>query len=237
MFEKLDRIVVSVEDYVKMLDWNHKNKDMYDSDTLDFPMTEGLLKLSQYVEKMHDIEVNQVLTEIYHFNIIDSDTTNELKMRIESYNETTNENEMSFDVEFVDNDFKFSNIKHEFKHISQDRVIKSCEMIVSLHLTVLFYMTNAPQIVKETRETKYITKKQKSKKSSKNNSTRRVKIQTVKYTFDYSEGSEKRNYERSAELWTVRGHYRYYKKTGKRVWVKPYVKGEGENLEGKEYTL
>jgi hypothetical protein len=37
----------------------------------------------------------------------------------------------------------------------------------------------------------------------------------------------KKHYERHAEAWSVRGHYRRYK-SGKEVFIKPYTKGSGK---------
>ncbi len=42
-------------------------------------------------------------------------------------------------------------------------------------------------------------------------------------------------FQRHVESWTVRGHWRKYK-NGKRVWIRPYTKGEGKT-EGKTYVV
>jgi hypothetical protein len=57
----------------------------------------------------------------------------------------------------------------------------------------------------------------------------------------YTIGSEMlselpRKYERHTESWGVRGHYRNYK-NGKTVWVRPYVKGELNKRNDKEYYV
>jgi hypothetical protein len=45
----------------------------------------------------------------------------------------------------------------------------------------------------------------------------------------------KRKYEKHTESFGVRGHYRRYK-SGKTVWVRPFVKGAG-NKNDKEYFV
>jgi DNA-dependent RNA polymerase auxiliary subunit epsilon len=46
----------------------------------------------------------------------------------------------------------------------------------------------------------------------------------------------KRKYEKHTESFGVRGHYRTYK-SGKTVWVRPYVKGEKVGQSDREYYL
>ena len=46
----------------------------------------------------------------------------------------------------------------------------------------------------------------------------------------------KRKYEKHTESFGVRGHYRTYK-SGKTVWVRPFVKGQRENVADREYIL
>lgn len=74
-----------------------------------------------------------------------------------------------------------------------------------------------------------------SKKRSKS-PVRLRKVTTKVYTFKEPTEGEKRSYERKTDAWNVRGHWRTYKKSGKRVWIPPYPKGEGVK-EGKEYKL
>lgn len=66
-----------------------------------------------------------------------------------------------------------------------------------------------------------------------------VSVSKPKKVYDYEQAErdgEKRSYERQAESWEVAGHWRQYKKSGKRVFVKGYRKGEGIK-KGKDYTV
>lgn len=73
------------------------------------------------------------------------------------------------------------------------------------------------------------------KKSGKKNNRRMLTVR--RYTVDSEMLSElPRKYERHAESWGVRGHYRTYK-NGKTVWVRPYVKGEPSKRDDKEYFV
>lgn len=218
MFEKLDKIIVTEEDFKKIFDWNVKNRSKFDS--LDVPISEGLVKYTQQVE-------DTSYTQFIYFCLND-------KAIIKAYDGNDMKEMLSFEMN--ESNEMFSNIKSYLKAPKEviEESAKSCFLIL---FDILQYISNAPQFVKEVKEVRNVVKKQKSKKSSKNNKTRQVKISTTRYTFDYSEEHAKRMYERSAELWSVRGHWRYYKSTGKRVWIKPHVKGTGENIEAKEYRI
>lgn len=66
-----------------------------------------------------------------------------------------------------------------------------------------------------------------------------VSVSKPKRIYDYEQAEregEKRPYERKAESWEVAGHWREYKKTGKRVFIKGHRRGEGVK-KGKDYTV
>lgn len=223
MFEKLDKIVLTEDDYAKVSKWNNENRDKFTA--LDVPLSEGLIYNSHYME-----EYDATLIQITYFHF------DEDRILFRIFDEKDMSEVMSFEMNMVD-DEPISNMKMFGDIASKKHYTITAQLTIMLVTDVLQYISNAPQHVKETKETKVINKKQKSKKSSKNNKSRQVKINTVKYTFDFSEEYAKRHYERSAESWSVRGHWRIYKGTGKRVWIKPHVKGSGENIEPKEYRI
>ena len=77
------------------------------------------------------------------------------------------------------------------------------------------------------------------KRSSGKRSNRRM-LTVRKYTVSEELLSElpapKRKYEKHTESFGVRGHYRTYK-SGKTVWVRPFVKGNAEKRNDKEYLV
>jgi len=77
------------------------------------------------------------------------------------------------------------------------------------------------------------------KKKKSHRSRHKVKIGRYKYTthFPVEEKEDKRDYNRQAESWQVRGHFRRYK-SGKEVWIQPQVRGKKDGqVEPKTYTL
>lgn len=57
---------------------------------------------------------------------------------------------------------------------------------------------------------------------------RKIKIGCIQYLYIHIDDPEReaRVYQRRAEAWNVRGHYRHLK-SGKRVFIRPYTKGKG----------
>lgn len=84
---------------------------------------------------------------------------------------------------------------------------------------------------------KGMTKKEREREERR----KRIRVSKPKVNYDYEEAQregEKRGYERHTEEWEVSGHWRFYKKSGKRVFVKGYKKGNGEPKQvGKDFTI
>ncbi len=93
-----------------------------------------------------------------------------------------------------------------------------------------------PTIIKDS-ETR-IVKKSNKKGKHKNKTIRKINLTNIRHVKEYSNtniNTDKRNYERHTESWTVRGHYRHYK-SGKVVWIEPSTRGTGKP-QGKVYNI
>ena len=77
--------------------------------------------------------------------------------------------------------------------------------------------------------TKKKAKKKVIRKINLSNTTRRATSQSK------HDNEDKREYNRQAESWTVRGHYRHYK-SGKVVWINAQTRGHGK-VEHKTYII
>ncbi len=66
-----------------------------------------------------------------------------------------------------------------------------------------------------------------------------TKLRTIIYENQQEdEKGSSHSFVRHAKNWTVRGHWRTYKKSGKKVWVKAHVKGNiSKDVKGKSYQL
>ena len=88
----------------------------------------------------------------------------------------------------------------------------------------------------EVERTKVVSRIEKPSKNRKKGANRRM-LTVRRYAISSEVLSElPRKYERHTDSWGVRGHYRTYK-SGKTVWVRPYVKGGNIGQSDREYYL
>ena len=91
----------------------------------------------------------------------------------------------------------------------------------------------------EVERSKVVNRIAKPRKNNKRNSGGKRMLTVRRYTIGSEMLSElpapKRKYEKHTESFGVRGHYRTYK-SGKTVWVRPFVKGAGKR-DDKEYYV
>lgn len=90
----------------------------------------------------------------------------------------------------------------------------------------------------ELQESVQIKSKVQGGKKGKKKKVTQTKIVLKRYVPKLPTGTK---YDRHAEAWKVRGHYRVYKKSGKKVWVEPHVKGKNrdksDSVPNKNYRL
>jgi hypothetical protein len=116
-------------------------------------------------------------------------------------------------------------------------------MYLTTYTLVFFTEYKNEVFIKQKKITSTVKKNQQNKRKNKSKSKRVVRLTKVVYELEVDESQKetlikekpKRQYERHIEAWTVRGHWRTTK-TGKRVWVRPHVKGKGE-IVPKTYTI
>lgn len=116
--------------------------------------------------------------------------------------------------------------------LAKDDTINKC--VRKFRASMLF----AAYYREEVERTKVVSRTAGGVKNRKNGKRSNKRMLTVRR---YTIGSEilselPRKYERHAESWGVRGHYRTYK-SGKTVWVRPYTKGNAEKRNDKEYVV
>lgn len=86
------------------------------------------------------------------------------------------------------------------------------------------------------REVKYVAGNSKSSSNNKKKNKKSKKVVIVKkYILANVDYTPTRTYQRHIEGWEVRGHYRTLK-SGKKVWIKPSVRGNKKNIENKTYV-
>lgn len=197
--DRLDKIVLRDEKEInKLLAWKDNNKELvrYYKPVLD----EGVITYGEYRQ---------------HFKQVDNKV---------SYVVWFGENKvMEFEIEHVGSGYVINRVWSVFGTTEQ---ISYVEDAVTTHCSLMAYMDNYAEYVNERRER---VVKKKSKGSSKSKKSNRV-IKLGKKIYDVSVPesitTEKRVYNKHTDSFAVSGHTRTYKKTGKTIWIKPYVKGD-----------
>lgn len=222
--DKLDRIVLTRKDAEHIMDWDKDNHYNYNREEFNFPLTEGIVELTEYVEML-----GKELTTVTYFKITEE------YLHFRQFDKSDNQEVMSFKIKSDESGGTFSDMTTTIKRATKDDLHKSARMTTYLCFCVFQYMTLVESNVVQHTESRSIRKKQKGKKLSKNNKNRIVKVTTTRYTFDHSKDSS-RKYERHTLAWNVRGHWRQLK-SGKRTWIPPYPKGNPDEVEPKEYKI
>lgn len=217
LMDRFDRIVLSKEDLDSLFKWRDNHKDYVRN--FKPTLTEGIIEVgdshTQFFRKLKD--------EHYQYSVIKNDTR---VFEIIWDKKTKNV------VTIVDKLELNKDMKYEF--------IKS---VISLHASTMAYI----EYYGDKREyvnvkTKQINNKLNNSAPTRKNKKKRksVKLKTKKiYSISIDNEAikrDKRRYERKTAGWSVRGFWRTYK-SGKRVWINPYLKGDKRNIEPKDYEI
>ncbi len=117
------------------------------------------------------------------------------------------------------------------KDVQADIITDITTTVYSIMAYMIHYEHDTKRMTKTSRGGK--------KKKKSHRSRHKVKLGKYKYTphFPVESKEETREYNRQAESWQVRGHFRTYK-SGKKVWIQPQVRGKKDGkVEPKTYTL
>lgn len=114
---------------------------------------------------------------------------------------------------------------HEYNGEQKD-LQETIQDAITIRASLMAYMLHYKEVKERVHKTSTVTTKTTIKKKRKGNNKKSVrKIGTTIYNVSFpNESNEKREYERHSSGWLVRGFWRTYK-NGKRVWVKPHVRG------------
>ncbi|AKA44338.1 hypothetical protein [Paenibacillus polymyxa] len=123
------------------------------------------------------------------------------------------------------------NYDREF-HFARQRMLDLSILFLGIINFVIHYKEEVGVISKKTQTN--TNHKKKNKKTSKNVAYVPSRIYSVNVVPD--EPKIRKSSERHTEAWDVRGHIRQYK-NGKVVWIKPYVKGNKDKVQPKEYKV
>ncbi len=150
-----------------------------------------------------------------------------------AFNKTTTPTELEIDIDISDYyKEQLNNMPTTFE--------KELNLDWSIYFYILAYNSfNQESIIRETRTHTKKVQSKKDKRAGKKPKVKLIKQNIIRINTDHIQPpteEEKREYERHIFGWTVRGHWREYK-SGKRVWIKPQIRGDKEQVEGKVYEI
>ncbi|NFT91678.1 hypothetical protein FDF86_04510 [Clostridium botulinum] len=253
---KLDIIEITSEQYKKIWYWvsDNWNKLKNRTNELKLPFNEFIIR---------NIDSNNIANDLTYitikecFRIItfleDEHTKETAPMIIWDYYNVNNfedlrnnffENKncdyyLSVTKEFIElcsEEYDKTTLENNLQNLTNDYRLECVQMFFRI---LVYYQFNQESIIRETRTN---TKKVKSKNTKRVGKKPKVKLINQNIirinTDDIEEPTEeeKREYERHIFGWTVRGHWREYK-SGKKIWIKPQIRGDKEQMESKIYEI
>jgi hypothetical protein len=215
MISKLDKILMSENDINLLFEWRDNHKEYVRN--FKPVLKEGCIVIEKDGNKTIEVFKSNGKFHTYHM-FVNGRPVHQIVWDVETKKGIT-----------TFTDYNFSKEK-EYQYNSS---------VLSLHASLMAYMEyysdNAEYV--ERKEVS-VTHHKKPKKNSKGKKSP-TRIKRVIYDIKVTKESVKRDknlYERHAEKWNVRGHWRHLK-SGKKVWINPHVKGEGKEITPKEYKL
>ena len=181
----------------------------------EFDFENGFVKLGEIDEKgiafyivKHDLEMNYIETQIF-----DKGIRKAINNKID--------------------------VKTSLQKVAKSMLAQITSFIKYSQL--MAYLNEESAIIKRQTHIKGYQPKKLTKKQREREARKRVSVSKPKVEYSYNEAereSGKRPYERVVESWEVEGHWRTYKKSGKRVFVKGYKKGCGNtSAKRKDFTV
>lgn len=238
--DKVDKILLSAEDSKRLDDWW---LNIHEGAFNEFRpvLEEGVI-----VQELDpNIKYDQAFVKAYglttqllflYFKQLD-----DIRVYYEIYR-TIGENQVEFILKGIKNHAKLKSdlTVNTENHIGlkKEHAIHFLDATTSSHIALMNYM----ELYRDVRERvtfQTVRKKNtKKKKNGKKKNTRLIAlvIYNVKIPLASVTDEERRAYQRMKEAWTVRGHWRTLP-SGKKIWVKPYVKGNKEKLEPNTYKF
>lgn len=243
MFDKLDKIVVDENDFKKI----RKYIDSKDDEKIfNYPLSKGVLIYSQKIDSTmlgvtlkgyakqaiefdFEADKSEISIAMYTTDVFDTlEQAKNFDMLLKTIITVTEDKEIN--VEIVDKKLKMMS-----NEIAKENALTSLGMLMD----TLFYMSDYKnnEIIEVT-EVKTVKRKSSGKSNKKSHKSNIVRITTKKYVIDRRKIPSKAKNVRRVLQWTVRGHWRHYKKSGKKVWINPYTKGnKEEQINPKEYRM
>lgn len=223
-YHKLDKIVLNHSELESISEWVRSQN----FNTVDIPLNECFV----IINGIHNPILKMSFDVGLHFKISDDNISISQYDMSDMFKMVTANIGDKF---FTDGVIDIEVGNDRFKKLGDDYLNRLAKVSILMVFDVFQYMTHKPENITKKKIKKTLKNTKKRSKSGKKRSNY-VKIHSKRYIFDTKRENSVKKYERHTESWSVRGHWRYYKKSGKRVWIDGYVKGKGD-IEGKVYKI
>lgn len=252
--DKLDIIEVAEDEYDKIQKWCFKNKDLIEENKSNIrnTMKYGIIKV--------DLKGYENLFRVVYFEVIEgkvylscygyTDNNKEIKnfcggsgffIRLKDCWKYFNEKNIE-DITFVDipiSEQFLEYMKKKYGENSEEQIVFHCNDMIMIYIAILIYsQLNQESIIRQSRTHTKKNQSKKDKRKGKKPKVKLIKQNIIKLNTDHIQltEEERNHYKRHTFGWTVRGHWREYQ-SGKKVWIKPQIRGDKDKVQGKIYEI
>lgn len=235
--ELLDTIQLkSNNEYLMIDDWRVLHKDLIFEDGFEFVLEHGVLDVvfegTKYEFEKEGDFVNVIVYVDANFGSMSGTKTYE-KMISYTINLSAGCNELNTNLQEytgVKNPLLRKEVMHKAKELMNVSMARLC--------TVMMFITHysdAVEVAEVTERQPLNKKEERLVNKAKYRSNQPIKLTRTVFRFGNTDKEGNRGYTKYSHEFTVRGHFRNYK-SGKRVWIQPFTKGQGEK-HPKKYSL
>jgi hypothetical protein len=244
--ELLDKIEVEESELIRINEWVGMNQDKY---RIAEPiLKEGIIIQSEKGEE-EDVKIYFKFADDNHIKFEVYSSWSNVKetwvLRFEAYNQIVIRNLLTGENSNEVNNNYWSSSDFQINPNLLDRAINRDVFVSNMHklhtscFRTYFNVIAYAQFFKEyvSYSSRKITSTKPKTSNKKNKSNKKVRLtKTYKLNVPDKETLLKKPYQRHIDSWNVVGHWRTYK-NGKRVFVRPYTKGDKENTVAKTYKI
>lgn len=215
----MDRIVMSIYDMDKLMVWKDKNKDLVRN--AHPVLKEGIID----IEGTFQVHFKYNFAEVQYELLMDGTVMFSFKYNL-----------LSKAIKVLHESTAFKIRMLQCKGYQEEWV----KDVIAVHFASMAYMEHHIPEVVEVERTR--VKSKSTKKKSKHKVAKEKVVKFKQYTLKnlgnvIAEPQHRESYVRHIAAWTVRGHWRTYKKTGKKVWIPSYKKGSEDAEASKVYKI
>lgn len=243
--EKLDVIEVTDEQIKKIKQWCIDNKEFIkeNSNNIKFMINEGLIKRpittssNIYMIIHYLIENEKLMVTDYGYHSTLKEYRGTVSMTKPIINLKNGIKLAYYEPVTIQEDLEDTEI---LSNGDFHRDMEELEIVITMFFQILIYsQLNQEFIIRQTRTHTHKSQSKKDKRKGKKPKVKLIKQNIIRLNTEHlpmPTEEEIKHYERHTFGWTVRGHWRTYQ-SGKKVWIKPQVRGDKDKVEGKIYEI